>query len=326
MRDAAKELFDALSNEAHIQALIVGQVENLYIDFKTKRVPENDLVDDDLQKNLSKGISGFANADGGVLILGVEEPRGQPRVLQAITPHVLFEQQVNSYISRATAFVVQGVLVKSIPIPSQNGGVVAVYVPKSEQAPHCSLKDKKYYQRIGDSFLAMEHYQIADLFGKRHQPVILPIGLLKADVNTRGRIELVLGLRNDGRAVGRFPYLKIGDRAGFVVNKFGISNDGRFGLPPFSTPAERLQEYRGGADHVIHPGVELQITRLMRNCGLSPDGILTDPPTEIIIGGMVAADGFPARAWRLTIPRQTIQDILANPRAQQSANLVGELL
>ena len=324
MRDPAKEIYDSLNAEADLQTIIGGQVENLHFDFKTKRDLTTHIVDDDLQKVLSKAISGFANADGGVIILGIDAPQGAAPTFSVIQPFALFEQEVNSYISRATSFVVQGVLIKSVAIPSNNGGVVLVYVPKSDQAPHCSMKDKKYYQRIGDSFLPMEHYQIADLFGRRHHPLILPNALLRGDINTRGKIELVLGLRNDGRAIGRFLYLKISTQAGFRFNQFGVSGNGHFGLPPFPNPTN-YTEYRGGADEVIHPGTEFPVTRMDFQCVLTPQGAVIQPQGDLIIGGMLAADDFPAKNWRLIVPYQTIQNIVANPR-NQSASLVGELV
>ncbi len=323
MRDPAKEIYDSLNLEEDLQRFISGQVENLYVDFKIKRDLSTHFVDDDLQKVLCKAISGFANADGGVIIIGIDAPQGESPSFRVIGPHVMFEQEVNSYISRATSFVVQSVLVKSVTSPSYNGGVILVYVPKSDQAPHCSMKDKKYYQRIGDSFIQMEHYQIADLFGRRHHPLIFPYGLLRGDINTRGKIELALGLKNDGRAIGRFLYLKINTISGFTVNRFGISGNGHFGLDPFPNPTN-YTEYRGGADHVVHPGTDLLVTKMDYTCALSQQGTVADPQVDLIIGGILAADDFPAKTWRLTIPCQEIQNIVAS-RSTQSLKLVGEL-
>ena len=77
MRNPAKEIFDGLNSEANLMAMITNQVENLYVDFKTKMNHTMKDVDQDLQKILSKAISGFANADGCVIIIGVDAPQNQ---------------------------------------------------------------------------------------------------------------------------------------------------------------------------------------------------------------------------------------------------------
>lgn len=324
MRELGRDIFDAINTEADIQSLISGQVENLYVDFKIKRDLTSHLVDDDLQKVLSKAISGFANSDGGVLFLGVDAPQGAVPSIRSIAPFQLFEQEVNSYISRATQFVVQGILIKSIPTPSFNGGVVSVYIPKSDLGPHCSMKDKKYYQRIGDSFSPMEHYQIADSFGRRHFPHIIPMGLLSGDINTKGKIEVLFGLKNEGRAIGKFLYLKVVKQAGFTFNRFGVSGNGHFGLPPFPNPTN-FSEYRGGADDVLHPGLELPVTRMDQSFSVNPQGIPVHPFTDLVVEGVIAADGFSAKNWTLTIDAQSIQAVILNPRGQR-INIVGQLL
>lgn len=312
MRDPAKEIFDGLNSETDLNVLITSQVENLYVDFKTKFNHAVKDVDQDLQKILSKGISGFANADGGVIIIGVDAPQNQTPTLKPITPYVEFEQEVNSYISRSTSFPVQGVEIKSFPI-AVGGGVTAVLVPKSDLAPHCSMKDKKYYQRIGDSFLPMEHYQIADMFGKRHQPMIIPSGFISGDVNHSGRINLTFGIKNEGRAIARFLLLKIESNAGFTFNKYGLSGNGHFGLDPFPSPTS-YSSYRGGADIVIHPGTDLMVTKMEFQCQGSPQQGITHPTNGLVIEGSLAADDFPIKRWAFTIPQTVIQNFVTNPR------------
>ncbi len=322
MQELGKIIFDSINTEADVNRLLSSQVENLYVDFKIKRNLTNSEVDDDLQKVLSKAVSGFANADGGVLVLGVDAPNGPSPAIKPIGPYRLFEQEVNSYISRATIFPVQGVQIKAVDTPAQNGGVVIAYVPKSDLAPHCSMKDKKYYLRIGDSFVPMEHYQIADSFGRRHFPHIIPFGRLKGDINTKGKIEVTLCLKNEGRAIGRFLYFKITQQAGFIINAFGVSGSGLFGISPFS--ASNLNEYRGGSDEVLHPGIELPVTRLNQVFALNAQSSPAYPYVDLTVAGVVAADGFSARNWKITVPAQSIQSAITN--RNQTIDLVGQLL
>ncbi|UOF02894.1 ATP-binding protein [Bdellovibrio reynosensis] len=324
MRDPAKEIFDSLNLETDVANLISGQVENLYIDFKTKQDHSTKDVDSDLQKILSKSLAGFANADGGVIILGVDAPQNASPSLKPIQPIVLFEQEVNSYISRATSFPVQGVLIKSIPVSGGSLGVVIIYVPKSDQAPHCSMKDKKYYQRIGDSFLPMEHYQIADMFGKRHHPSLAPVVQMSGNVNSRGKIELILGVMNNGRAVGRFLLLNVDSYAGFSFNSYGITGNGHFGLSPFPS-ATSLSKYRGGSDIVVHPNTDLPVTKMEYHCQVDAAGNVLHPTSDLIIEGQIAADDFPIRKWRVQIPLVDIQGKVSNPRGPAIV-IQGEIL
>lgn len=64
---------------------------------------------------------------------------------------------------------------------------VATYVPESDGGPYMArLGEDRYFVRSGGSFLRMEHFQVADMFGRRARPV------LKVDlVPCEGRYEVV---------------------------------------------------------------------------------------------------------------------------------------
>lgn len=324
MIDPAKEIFNQVVDHASILSLINQQVENLYVDYKSKRDADSDLVDEELQKAISKGISGFANSDGGVLIIGVDSRPGHPNKIVPIGPLGKFEQSVNSCVARATSFVVQGIRVKSIPTDDQTG-IVVIYIPKSELAPHCSMKDKKYYQRIGDSFMPMEHYQIADAFGKRYHPNLIPYAIVKRDVNTASMLTAVVGIGNSGRAVARFPFLKIIDLSDFQVSRLGIDGHGRFGLRNHLNPTNS-KNYKGGSDDVVHPGAPLDIVLLERSFSLDNKGQLSGDFQELILAGEVVADQFMLRKWQIVLTRHLIQTHLSSNPLMQSEVIHGELL
>ena len=60
---ALEDRFQQLQDVAGIQSLI-GQTEDLHLDCK-----EWPVRDDDAQRTLAKAVSGFANADGGCLVI-----------------------------------------------------------------------------------------------------------------------------------------------------------------------------------------------------------------------------------------------------------------
>src|SRR5579864_9443112 len=75
--------FEQLRSLAEIQAL-VGQTEDLHLDAK-----EWPIREDDAQRILAKALSGFSNADGGILVIGVEARsanKGDPDVIQTLKP------------------------------------------------------------------------------------------------------------------------------------------------------------------------------------------------------------------------------------------------
>jgi hypothetical protein len=61
--------------------------------------------------------------------------------------------------------------------------------------------DGRYYKRSGDSFSRMEHYDLADMFGRRQKPRLH----FSAEAEpAEGDIEkITLFLQNDGRALAR---------------------------------------------------------------------------------------------------------------------------
>jgi schlafen family protein len=304
--DTAQRFFDSTNTEKDLDRLIAEQVEALYIDYKTKPNHNTPEVDRDLQNVLSKAISGFANADSGIIVMGVDAPQGATPQKKPIQPVAEFEQELNSYLPRATYFAVDGARTKRIALDAGGGGFVLIHVPKSDQAPHCSAKDRRYYKRVGDSFLPMEHYEIADIFGRRHQPKLNVYGKLSGDVNVKGRIDLILGIRNIGRAIAKYPYMSIEQMPDFETAAYGLDGNGNFGLDQVHR-GQLIREYRGGADQVIHPGIELDVTRL-RGVG-SFDG----HPT-ITLTGRIVADSFPVRDWTIVISVERIAHAIGNPR------------
>ncbi|WP_082282716.1 helix-turn-helix domain-containing protein [Myxococcus hansupus] len=293
------------------------QVEDLYVDFKIKQDCASPLLDKDFQHVLSKAISGFANADGGVIVLGVDAPQNKAPTLELISPVNDFEQEVNTYIPRSTSFPVSGVETKRLLFQGQTGGVVLVYVPKSDLAPHRSMKDHRYYQRIGDSFMPMEHYQVADMFGRRHQPRLTPYVEARSDVNSRGRVRLLVGIKNVGVAIAKYIYLSVDERGPFSFSAYGVSGNGHWGLPPVSGQSV-ITEYRGGADHVIHPGIALPVTQLEYRFAVSGVGSLAGD-VAIQIAGRICAEGVVLKGWRVNFNHEQIREIVENPYFSVSA-------
>lgn len=307
------EIFAKLASVENLDELIQNNTpENIHLEFKIKRDVESPSLNDGLDVNLSKVISGFANAEGGVFIIGIDAPQRGPISKEPIKQLTTLEIKVNEYISRATSFPVQGVQVKKIYNSEENNeGFLVVMIPQSDLAPHRSQKDYKYYQRIGESFYPMEHYQIADMFGRRQNPKLLPFAKMEADINNAGTVQIILGLKNDSKAIAKFPYLKFLDTEGFSVDQYGLSGNRHFGLSPFPSPTS-YREYRGGMNDVIQCGTELPVTRLKRHFIIDPHQTLVEGFSHLTLKGIIAAENLPCVSWKIVLTHETIQHLISN--------------
>lgn len=310
MESPARAIFNAVNTEQDVERLIKDQIEDLYVDYKAKQNPTVPTVDKNFQEVLSKAISGFANADGGVVVLGVDAPQDKAPTLKLISPINDFEQEVNSYIPRSTSFPVAGVETKKILFQGQSGGVILVYVPKSDFAPHRSMKDSRYYQRIGDSSMPMEHYQVADMFGRRYQPRLTLYVEASSDVNVRGCVNLLVGIKNVGVAIAKYLYLSVDERGSCSFSPNGVNDNGHWGLPP--VPAGMVtKEFLGGADQVVHPGIALHVTKLYRRFPVTAAGIL-GADGAIQIAGRICAEGVMLKSWRVNLSHEQTQEVISN--------------
>jgi hypothetical protein len=145
-----------------------------------------------------------------------------------------------------------------------NEGFALVYAPPSDLGPHRSRKDREYYRRHGYGFYPMEHFEIAEMFGRRKHPALeldwkparSARSVYKA-TSKRLRIVVTIGLRNDGRGIAKYPAIRI---SGAPPHEAGLDGNGNHGLP--SRPTSWGYLFGGGADHVIYPGTLLDVATL----------------------------------------------------------------
>jgi hypothetical protein len=258
-------LFHRLQTAGELHALI-GQTEDLHLDCKLW--PNRD---DDAQRVLAKALCGFANADGGVIVIGMEAKAGptkyDPDVIQRaaqVTDPIAVKSRVEALVGELVEPRLQGVRMAAIPDPPGSAtGFVVLSVPPTEGPPCRSRKHRDFFQRITSGTYPMEYFQIADMFGKRHRPqlsLFLEVGRFRLDGQIYER-EFTIGIENSGRAVARFPSLRFRPVPGINLNHYGIDGNGRFGLPMQPTEPE-IVVFGGGADHIIYPGTVLKIAKL----------------------------------------------------------------
>jgi hypothetical protein len=204
----------AADGEPAIAEILTEQrEETLHLEFKTLS-SETAFTRDD-RKMLAAAICGFANAEGGLLIVGVETKKTDGvdtafakrpvknlnrfrRVVTAALPGMLSPQH-------------NGVLL--IPIadgPDQ--GFLLIDVPPSDNRPHMSVAEKRYFRRGSDGTRVLDHAEIRELmFATREGALEIDWGIESgpASGDLRYHLNIVLTLRNVGRVPVVAPYVRL---------------------------------------------------------------------------------------------------------------------
>lgn len=155
----------------------------------------------------------------------------------------------------------------------------------------------RYYRRNGTSFLAMEHFELADMFGRRARPK------LKITTHIKGigiGAEIVICLKNEGRGSARAPYLALNIRRGpFKLAAHGLSGGGYDGMTRKKAPTRGYSvAFAEGSNFVIHPGVELDVT--LYHTGIMKLGASLDRDVEIDYA--LCAESCPLEEGTIVIP------------------------
>lgn len=262
-----RELFDNI-DAAELAAMRERrEEESLHLDFK--RMSTSGEPNDPDKQNLRKAISGFANAAGGIILWGVESKdpenkhdRSRFHSLVPITDGDRAVVRFHELTGTATQPPVSGVVHKAIPVAG--GYIVKTFVPASDGGPHRTNDELgQYYRRHADSFRAMQHHEIADMFGRRARP----------------RLELcweqddsgwLIGVRNSGRGIARFPALTM--RVHPAYGTLGLRSVDEYGFGLHRQCSEysgiRIEAFTGGVNEVIHPGQTLHLTRVSLGSGI----------------------------------------------------------
>ena len=263
MSTIPEELFESFNSAGTILALI-GKTEDLHLDCKVWPTK-----DEDAQRVIAKAVCGFANGDGGMIVVGMKAKAGpnkeDPDQIQSAEPvadTTFVKTRIQDFIGQLVEPGITGVRVDEINEPTgTKSGFVIVLVPATDGPPCRSRKDWKFYQRISSGTYPMEYFQIADMFGKRQRPV-LELHLVEGPVEGTGASryrQFHLGIKNSGRAIAKYPGLRYQNAKG--MPRPIVLADSDFGLPLRQNQTDWLI-FGGGADHVIYPGETLPIAKL----------------------------------------------------------------
>jgi len=162
------DLFDQLTSLAAIESLVAeGARESEVLEYKTAEVPFNDRD----KAEIAKDVTGMANSLGGVIVYGVATDPADKTLPQKIVPiEVKNVETLDRVINAQIRPPIVGL--RRRLIPEINPQVLLLDVPESQDPPHQSLHDKRYYRRSGSECLPMEHDLVALKFGRRLSPVL----------------------------------------------------------------------------------------------------------------------------------------------------------
>lgn len=189
--------------------ILTRQSEELFLDFKrsTDNGARHFLNQND-RDALAKGISGFGNSEGGLIVWGVDCSRDSDSadVAHAKVPienPVRFLSWLEGAVSGCTVPPHPGVRHNVLTIEGSSAGFVITYVPKSELAPHQCVRPLQYYMRAGSSFQPVPHGVLAGMFGRRPQPnVYAMFNVTLVDMaKDKVRVQVGFVLRNQGPGI-----------------------------------------------------------------------------------------------------------------------------
>lgn len=191
----------------HIDYLIAAQAEeSIHIEFKAGEA----LGGTDHQKaEISKDVSAFANADGGIIIYGLSEWDHKASAYAFVDGRRYskewLEQVINSKIKRRIPDLTIDVIRVANKI-SQS--IYVVKIPKSYESPHMA-SDGRYYKRYNFESVRMDEYEVRDLFHRTTETnlKILPVesnGKVQMEVEGKVstfRLQIVVDIQNVSRSI-----------------------------------------------------------------------------------------------------------------------------
>jgi hypothetical protein len=261
---------DAADRWARIERLVAEkEPESLWLDFKEVRDPAAEPKEDYLKEKLARALSGFANTEGGILVYGIfakEGKKGEPDAAEKITPIAepsRFRAALEKLVKTLTDPVVGGIVVQEIVNPAKDEGVVVVFVPESNGAPHrivstTPVVNDKYMMRTATSVVVMPHRLLADRFSRSAPPRLQ----LTARFRSLGPAVVEFRLENIGRGAARRPAFEVIHPVSAFHEPAHTSSDGFAVRAQAKVGSDRLRSLiEARLDVIIYPQMEHVIYR-----------------------------------------------------------------
>jgi predicted HTH transcriptional regulator len=182
-----------------IESLIKNEIEeSINVDFKSAGALSKL---DAKKKEISKDISAFANSNGGIIIYGVDEINHKASELSFIDGNEFTKEWLEQVISSTIQRNIPDL--KIFPIRKEGKiekSIYVVQIPESYEAPHIA-RDKKFYKRYNFESVAMEEYEVRNLYGKKIKSKLILSGYNITYLETDGddvKFSCQSGVINEG--------------------------------------------------------------------------------------------------------------------------------
>jgi Schlafen, AlbA_2 len=179
----------SLTSRKSLECLVAQKAqESLHLEYKDSRA----LLEKSLLE-VSKDVTSFANADGGVIVYGIREKDHVPeRIDDGLTSSEMTKERLEQIILSNTAPKVD-CHIEQIQIASGRWAF-SVSIQKSFRGPHQDRHTKRYYKRRNFVSEPMEDYEIADVRARSH---LVP-SLISIRTEIRSTSLLFLTIENTG--------------------------------------------------------------------------------------------------------------------------------
>jgi len=169
----AKAFFDEIklpeNGAKFLNQLICSEIptfESEFLDFKGNH--NLDVKSDDLLKLWAKNLSCFANSEGGVVVFGIDAPKGKAKSLSLVQDVAALHERLKSLIPKITEPPVQRVEIEIYAYPpATSTGFVVCYIPASPWRPHqvrLGGQPDQFYIRAADNCIPCNHSTLRALF------------------------------------------------------------------------------------------------------------------------------------------------------------------
>lgn len=250
---------------------------------RVERKSSTTLTSGKVAKTLTKPVSAFANYDGGVLLIGVDDDDGtvEPGVPDAKVKGTMRDWLV-SLIDGNVSPRLTSYAVKRVQVDAEYA--FAIVVGSSDDAPH-QASDKKYYCRLDGSSHPIDGRMVKDIF-QRQTCADLEVELAPLEVDHNGHQVVNFVIKNNGRAC-----------AEAVVVVGTIETDGKW----------MGHENKGGSkvkllDH-SHATVQANIDIIYPDITHGfPNVLRFINATRLTFSGRVAARNQPVKSFNVSTP------------------------
>ena len=222
----------------HILQLPLGEFD--WVEFKGRKsldmslpnIDENKVVDE-----LSRQLSAFANSGGGVLVYGINNPtNGDPRSVDdggikfsVKAPNVRewLEDAIPNLVEfQLRRFNVYALTNKSgAPGLADDRCIILVDIPDSDDAPHQSTREHRYFARVGGKSRPIGHRLVADIFNRGQHALFEvtfalrshtwvpqafpPMAILQEKMKPRRDVTLTVSAKNRGRVYAKHVHFTL---------------------------------------------------------------------------------------------------------------------